>query len=347
MFAMNRSWPGTSTKASLSPAQRGPGVAEVDRHAAPSLLGEPVRLHPGERAHQRRLAVVDMAGGGDDVHVRSRRRRRPTHRRRAPLDAPFGSGRHATQVEQAAAALHPADHGGLAAAQRRGVRLRAGLTAQPGSATPGCPAAADERRRRRPRRPRRGRAVRRAALRARAALPGRPRSARQVGAAGPRSVASSAARVSLSTRSARASGCRRSRSTSCVVPSSSPACGPPSSLSPLRGHHRRRPRAAPCRRPARRAAAGRGAADRCRCRPRPGGPSVGQFGDPDRRGEALDAEVARVHLEDAAGRPDRPRPRSRRPRSGWWSRPRAAGRRSRRSVRAAGTRRRSPPSRRG
>ena len=45
-------------------------------------------------------------------------------------------------------------------------------------------------------------------------------------------VPSSAARVSLSARRARWRGCRRSRSTSSARPATTPACGPPSSLSP-------------------------------------------------------------------------------------------------------------------
>ena len=64
-----RSWPGTSTKAT-SPdlRQRGPAVAELDRESAPVLLGQPVGLLPGQGPHQRRLAVVDMACRGDDLH---------------------------------------------------------------------------------------------------------------------------------------------------------------------------------------------------------------------------------------------------------------------------------------
>ncbi len=46
-----------------------PGVAEVDRHAAAALLGPPVGLDPGQRADQGGLAVVDVPGGRDDVHV--------------------------------------------------------------------------------------------------------------------------------------------------------------------------------------------------------------------------------------------------------------------------------------
>ena len=53
------------------------------------------------------------------------------------------------------------------------------------------------------------------------------------GTGGPVSVASSAAAVVLSTRSARASGCLASWRTRAAWPKIRPACGPPSSLSPL------------------------------------------------------------------------------------------------------------------
>ena len=54
-----------------------------------------------------------------------------------------------------------------------------------------------------------------------------------------RSVASSAASESLSIRRARASGCSRAASTASARPTSSPACGPPSSLSPEKHDQRR------------------------------------------------------------------------------------------------------------
>ena len=60
---------------------------------------------------------------------------------------------------------------------------------------------------------------------------GTSRSARS-GRGRARASPSSAASVSLSARSARWSGCRRSRSTSSARPTTIPACGPPSSLSP-------------------------------------------------------------------------------------------------------------------
>ncbi|HYS50141.1 MAG TPA: hypothetical protein VEM36_15320, partial [Xanthobacteraceae bacterium] len=44
------------------------GEAQVDRHAAPLLLGQPVGVDAGERLDQQRLAVIDVAGGGND-HV--------------------------------------------------------------------------------------------------------------------------------------------------------------------------------------------------------------------------------------------------------------------------------------
>ena len=42
------------------------GEAEVDRDAARLLLLQAVGVDAGQRAHQRGLAVVDVAGGADD-----------------------------------------------------------------------------------------------------------------------------------------------------------------------------------------------------------------------------------------------------------------------------------------
>ena len=42
------------------------GEAQVDGHAAGLLFGQMVGVDAGERAHQRGLAMVHMAGGGDD-----------------------------------------------------------------------------------------------------------------------------------------------------------------------------------------------------------------------------------------------------------------------------------------
>ncbi|HEY7069747.1 MAG TPA: hypothetical protein VH479_06540 [Acidimicrobiales bacterium] len=65
--------------------QRRPGEAEVDSQPACLLLGQAVGIHAGERLDQGRLAVVDVARGGDDAHAATRRRRRA---RRPPPDRP-------------------------------------------------------------------------------------------------------------------------------------------------------------------------------------------------------------------------------------------------------------------
>ena len=52
--------------------EREMGVPDVDRHPPPPLLGQPVRVDPGQRPEQRRLAVVDVTGSpDDDGHGRS------------------------------------------------------------------------------------------------------------------------------------------------------------------------------------------------------------------------------------------------------------------------------------
>ena len=70
MLRRKRTWPGTSTKLTASPSSDGVGEAEVDREAAPLLLGEAVGVGAGERQDERRLAVVDVTGGGDHPHGR-------------------------------------------------------------------------------------------------------------------------------------------------------------------------------------------------------------------------------------------------------------------------------------
>ena len=49
--------------------ERAPRVAEVDREAAALLLGPAVGVDAGEPDDQRRLAVVDVAGGRDDAEL--------------------------------------------------------------------------------------------------------------------------------------------------------------------------------------------------------------------------------------------------------------------------------------
>ena len=67
------------------------GEAEVDRQAAPLLLLEAVGVGAGQQAHERRLAVVDVTGGGDHPHgVTPNRARARRRRRRRPLARPHG-----------------------------------------------------------------------------------------------------------------------------------------------------------------------------------------------------------------------------------------------------------------
>ena len=68
MFDRNRTWPGTSTKLIRRPTARGRGEAEVDRQAPALLLVPTVGIGAGEGEDERRLAVVDVPGGGDDPH---------------------------------------------------------------------------------------------------------------------------------------------------------------------------------------------------------------------------------------------------------------------------------------
>ena len=44
--------------------------AELDRDAAPLLFGQPIGVDAGERANERRLAVIDVPGGAED-HARA------------------------------------------------------------------------------------------------------------------------------------------------------------------------------------------------------------------------------------------------------------------------------------
>ena len=46
--------------------QAGVREAEIDRQPAALFLGQPVGIDTGQGAHQRGLAVVDMAGGRED-----------------------------------------------------------------------------------------------------------------------------------------------------------------------------------------------------------------------------------------------------------------------------------------
>ena len=65
MVRTNRSWPGTSTNDTATPAQIGVREAELDGDAARFLFLQPVGVGAGQRLDQRALAVVDVTGGAD------------------------------------------------------------------------------------------------------------------------------------------------------------------------------------------------------------------------------------------------------------------------------------------
>ena len=67
--------PGDVDEVELDPVvEREMGVADVDGHPAALLLGQPVGVDAGQRAQQRGLAVVDVAGrADDDGHARPAR----------------------------------------------------------------------------------------------------------------------------------------------------------------------------------------------------------------------------------------------------------------------------------
>jgi hypothetical protein len=48
--------------------QRQPAEAEIDRHLALALFFESIGVDAGQGLDQRRLAVIDVAGGADDAH---------------------------------------------------------------------------------------------------------------------------------------------------------------------------------------------------------------------------------------------------------------------------------------
>src|SRR5207248_841307 len=67
-------------------------VAEVDRDPALALLGQPVGVLAGQRSHEPRLPVVDVAGGADrQRHLASIG---PSSIRTGSKPAPSSSARH-------------------------------------------------------------------------------------------------------------------------------------------------------------------------------------------------------------------------------------------------------------
>ena len=71
MFFTNRSCPGTSTKARLTPSARG-GKPEIEVTRARAFL-QPIRIGARQRANERALAVIDMHRGADDMERSSHR----------------------------------------------------------------------------------------------------------------------------------------------------------------------------------------------------------------------------------------------------------------------------------
>ena len=239
MLPISRSCPGTSTKSSSVPSSSVRWAYPTSIvMPAPLLLGQAVGVDAGQGPEQRRLAVVDVARGpDDDGHAVSRSLRadgRRERRRRAPA-RPFAG-------PAPRAGLDPADDRRAAAPQRaRPARSRpapAIATPDDGSVSPGQRAAADRRPRSRRRRPvadgrRDGFGPARSPSTGAAIIRQTGTSASARPARYSPSVAATAASVTLSGRIARASGSRRSRAIRSARPTTSPACGPPTSLSPL------------------------------------------------------------------------------------------------------------------
>ena len=360
---MNRSCPGTSTNPISRPdGSVAPREAEIDREAAPLLLGPAIRIDAGEADDQRGLAVVDVAGGGDDAELghllvgaidRGRRRRRRGGRDRSssPSSA-YSTARARCGTCSSVTVRSRAGRAVLRARQNtEGVPGPEAAPRTPADPAPGPgPPRTAARARDRPARRRRTRTAPRARPRARrrssrtGAAPAADELRRLAEHAADGELAcwpvamiastcSSAATWSLSMRTARASGWRRSLARRSARPTMQPACGPPSSLSPLNVT-----RSAPVRRARRGRWARRrepvlvveqSGADVVEERdvvlPR----ERGQLGAAGAAVNPTTPVVRRVHLQDRAGLVAR-RPRgSRRGACGSWCRPRPASRRKR------------------
>src|SRR5690606_25204810 len=188
--------------------QRGPGEAQLDRQPAGLLLRQPVGIPPGQRPDERGLAVVDVPGRGEDTpHAGGAT---SASRRASSRSASRSGGMQRTSTSPRPSSTRARTAGTSPVGCRSRETASTGTsTAQPGSGTPGAPPP--------PTRPSTGTTARPSSSASRRA---RRRSsstgawrASWTGVEGPRSVASRAATVSLSTRSARASGWRRRRST--------------------------------------------------------------------------------------------------------------------------------------
>ena len=130
MFFRNRTWPGTSTKPTSCPdGSVGEGEAEVDGQAPGLLLGEAVGVGAGQGQDQRGLAVVDVAGGGDDPH-------QPTAGERAAASRSSSAGSTVRRSQTTAPRPRPGPprrRRGVRPARRRG---RATSTATPADGMP-------------------------------------------------------------------------------------------------------------------------------------------------------------------------------------------------------------------
>jgi hypothetical protein len=123
MLRTKRSWPGTSTKPTRGQAPAASGRSPGRWSCRALLLGQAVGVDAGEACTSVRLAMVDVAGGGDDhggaaagpgaaarcswstKRASSSRQRRSSHRRRRPCGrppAPAGPQRGGQGVERPA-----------------------------------------------------------------------------------------------------------------------------------------------------------------------------------------------------------------------------------------------------
>src|SRR6476646_3747428 len=197
-------------------------VTEIDRDSAGLLLRQAIRVLARQRPDEPRLAVVDVTGGPDGQR----------HRRIASATSSISSSASVRQSSSVRPSRTSAITGG---SQPRSFAASSSPTAQAklgssvsGSAPPPALATVSSTS------PSTSSASRVARART---VSGDSRSMRTTGISSGASiatliVASSAASVSLSARSARWSGWRRSFSTRSARPTTIPACGPPSSLSP-------------------------------------------------------------------------------------------------------------------
>ena len=358
-----RSWPGTST-----PTAAGPRAASGSRSRARSRSRAPapreaVGVDAGQRPDQRGLAVVDVAGGAERQRSRGviaaaeraaaphGDRRARSHRRRACADraAPGRRGSRAISGgSPSRSASHQRDRVARRCEQRDGRALELEQR-QRAAADLAPPSRARRSARRQSPSPRRcARAASVSSLTPRASPAPGSRAARApdrgTARASPRAPR---ARACRSAARGRADG-SRAAATASRAPDSSPACGPPSSLSP-----EQQTSAAPAatersiggllgeRRDARGVGqhAGADVVDHRGRRARTAS-SIGTSST-----NPSDAEVRRVDAQDRADRrpPSRARARSRRPGAVGGPDLDQRARRTARSPRGSGSRRRSRP----